>query len=153
MQQNANEMRATTDPRSSPARLTVLYDEGCAVCLRCRDWLLTQPCLVPVELLPAGFDVVKERYGALPWLGYELVVVDEKDRVWIGPSAFLMCLWATARYRSWSYRLAGPTLAPLAERFFRMVSKRRDRWSARLTNKKPEDCAWCEQRVGWKYDR
>jgi hypothetical protein len=38
----------------APSKLTVLLDERCAFCLRCRDWLAAQPCLVEVELLPAG---------------------------------------------------------------------------------------------------
>ena len=124
-------------------KLTILYDERCAVCRRCRDWLLTQPCLVEVELLPAGSFEAKERYGALPWLGAELIAVDESGAAWVGPAAFLACLWATKRYRAWSYRLAGPTLAPLAERFFWWVSKKRDRWSAWMSPDDP-DCSWCD---------
>jgi len=124
-------------------KLTILYDERCAVCRRARDWLLTQPCLVEVELLPAGSFEAKERYGELDWLGTELIAVDDTGNVWIGPAAFLAALWATAKYRSWSYRLSGPTLAPLAERFFHWVSRRRDRWSAWMS---PEDadCSWCD---------
>jgi predicted DCC family thiol-disulfide oxidoreductase YuxK len=125
-------------------RLTVLYDERCAVCRRARDWLLTQPCYVEVELVASGSAVAMDRYGAVPWLGHELVAADQEGRVWIGPAAFLTCLWATVRYRPWAYRLSGPTLAPLAERFFMFISKRRDRWSAWLG---PDDasCSWCDQ--------
>jgi predicted DCC family thiol-disulfide oxidoreductase YuxK len=126
------------------SKLTVVYDERCAFCRRCRDWLLTQHCLVEVELLPAGSTEAKDRYGSLPWLGQELVAIDQAGRVWIGPGAFLTCLWATVRYRPWAYRLSGPTLAPLAERFFKMISVRRDRWSAWL-RRDEEDCSWCDQ--------
>jgi predicted DCC family thiol-disulfide oxidoreductase YuxK len=132
-----------------PERLTILYDERCAFCRRCRDWLLTQPCLLPVEILPSGSGTARARYGTVPWLGSELVAVDERGNVWVGPAAFLTCLWVTARYRAWAYRLAGPTLAPLAERFFMFVSKRRDRWSSWLTREDP-DCTWCDQiRLRW----
>ena len=124
--------------------LTILFDESCALCRRCRDWLLTQPCLVPVQLLPAGSQEARSRYGDLaPWLGKELVVVDDGGRAWIGPAAFVTCLWATARYRSVSYLLARPTLAPLAERFFLFVSKRRDRFG-RWVEDPDADCSWCE---------
>jgi predicted DCC family thiol-disulfide oxidoreductase YuxK len=124
--------------------LTILYDERCRFCLRCRDWLATQPCLVEVELLGAGSTVARERYGAVPWLGSELVVVDERGQVWVGPAAFLMCLWATARYRSWSYLLSRPGYSHHAERFFRHVSKRRGAWGEWLGRKDDEDCASCE---------
>jgi predicted DCC family thiol-disulfide oxidoreductase YuxK len=127
-----------------PSKITVLYDERCAICRRCRDWLLGQRCIVQVELMPAGSDVAKARFGALPWLGSELVAVGDEGQVWIGPAAFLTCLWATVRYRPWAYRLSGPALAPLAERFFMLISKRRDRWSAWL-GRDDSECSWCDQ--------
>lgn len=130
------------------SRLTVLFDERCALCRRARDWLLTQPCFVEVELLPAGSAIARDRYASMPWLGRELVVVDQSGRAWVGPAAFLTCLWATVRYRSWAYRLASPTLAPLAERFFMFVTKRRDRWSGWLGREDPS-CTWCDQVQFW----
>jgi hypothetical protein len=99
---------------------------------------------VPVELLPAGSVEAYERYGTLPWFGVELVVADDLGRVWIGPAAFLICMWATARYRGWSYRLSTPKLAPMAERVFMMISKRRDRIGAWIT-REDQDCSWCDQ--------
>ncbi len=137
-------MNAATEATGEVTKLSVLYDERCAFCLRCRDWLLTQPCLVDVELLPAGSPSVRKRFGEIPGMGKELVVADDRGRVWVGPSAFVMCLWATARYRSWAYRLSRPRWAPFAERFFIWVSRRRDRWSAWLRRHDP-DCTWCDQ--------
>jgi predicted DCC family thiol-disulfide oxidoreductase YuxK len=120
--------------------LTILYDESCALCLRCRDWLLTQPCLLPVELLPSGAPEVRRRYEAAEeWLGRELIAVDDRGRAWVGPAAFLTCLWATARYRRWAYLLARPGFAPLTERFFVHVSKRRFHWGPVFGERDP-DC-------------
>lgn len=130
-------------PSATTTRLTVVYDESCALCRRCRDWLLTQPCLVEVELLPAGSEEAHERFGTVPWLGRELVVVDDLGNVWAGPAAYLTCMWATAKYRAWAYRLSTPMLAPLAARFFLCVSKRRDRWS-RWIERDQDDCSWCD---------
>jgi predicted DCC family thiol-disulfide oxidoreductase YuxK len=128
---------------ATPRSLTVLYDERCALCRRCRDWLLTQPCLLPVRLVPAGSVVRDARHTSVePWLGKELVVVDDAGRSWVGPAAFLTCLWATARYRSVSYVLSRPGLAPLAERFFLFVSKRRDRFSTWVHE--TDDCSYCD---------
>lgn len=124
-------------------RLTVLYDERCAFCRRCRDWLLTQPCFVEMDLVAAGSPMARDQFGSLPWLGQELLVADQTGRVWVGPAAFLVCLWATVRYRAWAYRLTGPTLAPMATRFFMHISKRRDRWSAWI--REDPECSWCEQ--------
>jgi predicted DCC family thiol-disulfide oxidoreductase YuxK len=112
---------------SGPEKLTVVYDEECALCRRCRQWLEGQPTHVPLEFLAAGAAAARDRYGSVPWLGADLVVADEQGNVWAGPAAFLMCLWATVQYREWSYRLSGRTLAPLAERFFLFVSHNRRR--------------------------
>lgn len=110
---------------SGPQRLTVLFDMTCAVCRRCRNWLAAQPAYVELELLAADSPEADARYGNLPWRGSELVVADDAGHVWVGPAAFLMCLWALRDWRQWSYRLSSPALAPLAERFFIALSKHR----------------------------
>jgi hypothetical protein len=66
----------------------------------------------------------------IPWLGDQLVVVADDGRVWAGSAAFLMCLWALCEWREWSYRLSGPSFAPLAQRFFQMISAERQRIAA-----------------------
>jgi predicted DCC family thiol-disulfide oxidoreductase YuxK len=116
--------------------LTVVYDEKCQLCRRARDWLLTQPCHVPVRLLAAGSPEARCRFGSLPWLGQELVVADEKGQAWVGPAAFLTCLW--------SYRLSSATLAPMAERFFYLVSKNRKRFGAPVGT--DVECSWCDRK-------
>ena len=147
---NAAETTARTPiPGGDVRKLTVLFDENCRFCLRCRDWLVTQPCLVEVELMPSGSVEAHERFGSVPWLGKELVAADDRGEAWIGPAAFLVCLWATARYRPWSYLLSRPGFSHHAERFFMHVSKRRDRWGAWLSRKDP-DCSYCDDvRMRW----
>ena len=113
--------------------LTVLYDEQCTLCRRCRHWLEMQQCLVPLNFMAAGSEEATLRYHDVPWLGADLVVVSNHGDAWIGPAAFLMCLWATEPYRHWSYKLSGRSLAPLAESFFHTVSKRRGWIGRRLS--------------------
>ena len=117
---------------ANPAGLTVVYDGACAFCRRCRAWLEAEPTYLPLRFLPAGSVEAQERWRGLPWLGYDLVVVGDSGEVWIGPAAFLTCLWATRRYRGWAGALSGPTLAPLAERFFSLVSHQRRRMNRLL---------------------
>jgi predicted DCC family thiol-disulfide oxidoreductase YuxK len=124
-------------------RLTIVYDEHCAVCRRARDWLLNQPTHVPLELIAAGSPAAKGRFKGLPWLGKELMAADDQGNVWVGPAAFLTALWATRRYRGWSFRMSGERLAPLAESFFRKVSARRHRW-ARFLHDDEVECSWCQ---------
>lgn len=108
-----------------PAWLTVLYDEQCAFCRQCRVWLEGQPTLVPVTFLAAGSPEALARYGDLPWRGEELVVVSDRGEAWIGPAAFIMCLWATEDHRYLAHQLSGRALAPLAETALAFVSHRR----------------------------
>ena len=117
--------------------LRVLYDERCALCLRCRDWLARQRSFLPLDFWACGSPEARERYGAVPWLGEELVVVSDEGDVWVGPSAFLVALWSLVEWREWSYRLSGPELAPLAERFFHAISSNRRALAAML---RPDPC-------------
>ena len=127
----------------APRGITVLYDETCGLCRRARDWLLEQPALVRVQIVPAGHPEVQRRYAeAIPSIGRELVVVDDQGRTWTGPEAFLVCMWATARYRAWSYRLSSRLLAPFSMRFFRHVSRRRHRLG-RWFGRGDTECEWC----------
>jgi predicted DCC family thiol-disulfide oxidoreductase YuxK len=118
-------------------RLTVLYDDTCALCVRCASFVASQRAYVEVEVLGSHTEAARARYGSVPWLGEELVVVSDTREVWAGPAAFLMCLWALEEWRPWSYRLSGAALAPLAERFFVALSSRRRKIAALLA---PDPC-------------
>jgi predicted DCC family thiol-disulfide oxidoreductase YuxK len=108
-----------------PQSLEVLFDPGCALCRRCVNWMQHQVSYVPLRFVPCAGAEAQARYGDIPWLGDELVVVSDTGEVWVGPAGFLTCLWALEEYREWSFRLAGPAFAPLAERFFLALSQRR----------------------------
>jgi predicted DCC family thiol-disulfide oxidoreductase YuxK len=127
----------------SVRRLTVLYDETCATCLKWAAWLTEQRSLVRLELLPAGSKAAHDQFPHVAaWLGRELVVVDDRARAWIGPPAFVMCLWALARFR-WAASLAArPLLAPLATRVFEHISNRRRRGDP--------TCAACADRLQFR---
>lgn len=110
-------------------RLTVVYDAACPLCVRCRSWMEEQAAYVAIEFLPSSSSEAIRRYGEVPWLGAELVVVSDEGDVWVGPAAFLVALWALEDYREWSYRLSGGSFSKMAERFFMALSHRR-RWIA-----------------------
>ncbi|MDN4159750.1 thiol-disulfide oxidoreductase DCC family protein [Nocardioides abyssi] len=98
------------------AGLTVLYDAGCPLCSRFRDWLADQALLVRLDLVPAGSAEARRRF---PRLDHgrtlrEVTVVRDDGAVWTGEHAWVMCLWATARHRASAERLARPQWLPLA---------------------------------------
>lgn len=97
-------------------RLTVLYDARCPLCTRFHDWLADQPVLVPLDLVPVGSAEARRRFPTLDHARTleEVTVVADDGAVWTGPSAWVMCLWATARHRPLAERLATPAGLPLA---------------------------------------
>ncbi len=121
----------------TPARLTVIYDESCELCRRCRHWLATQPTYIDLQFLACGDPRITELYGDLPFFRVELMVVTDAGQAWIGPEAFLMCLWATRRWRAMSFRLKGTAFSPLVERFFHALSDNRGAISGMLS---PHTC-------------
>lgn len=107
-------------------RLTVLYDGACPVCVHVAQWLGASPQAVPLELVDATSCIARERFGRIPWLGAELVVVADDGRVWAGPAAFLVTGWALNRWR-WLAELACSTLLlPLALMVFAFVTTHRN---------------------------
>ena len=96
--------------------LTVLYDDGCPMCRRFRDWLAEQPCLVPLDLVPAGSDEARRRFPRLDHrrTQEQITVVGDDGAVWTEAHAWVMCLWATVRHRDLAERLARPHPMPVA---------------------------------------
>lgn len=108
-------------------RLFILYDGSCPLCVRCRQWMEGKSAYVPLIFLDSNSLEARAQFDGIPWLGQELVVVSDDGRVWAGPAAFLMALWALVDYREWSYRLSGDTLSKVAEPFFKALSSQRRR--------------------------
>jgi len=109
--------------------LTVFYDETCAFCIRCRDWLWSEPQIVPLILIEKRSLAARYPELAEYSSGSDLVAVSDGGDVWTGDAAFLTILFALERYRGWAGRLSGPSLRPYAKRFFEMVSNNRGRIS------------------------
>ena len=110
--------------------LFILYDSECGLCSSARAWTLEQPALLDIEFIAAGSDRARTLF---PQLDHEqrrelLVITDEGD-VYSGDSAWIMCLYALADYRTWSFRLARPALRPLARRVWHLISTNRHRLS------------------------
>jgi predicted DCC family thiol-disulfide oxidoreductase YuxK len=96
--------------------LTVLYDAGCPLCSRFRDWLAMQAVLVPVELVAADSPEARRRFPRLDHERtlQEITVVGDDGSVWTNEHAWVMCLWATRAHRGLAERLARPAWLPMA---------------------------------------
>ncbi|MGW1889518.1 thiol-disulfide oxidoreductase DCC family protein [Streptomyces sp. NPDC002004] len=110
---------ATADRGATGApvrRLTVLYDAECPLCTFLRDWLVRQPQLVPLELLPAGSADARHRYPELDHAASlaEITVIGDAGQVYRGPAAWVVCLWALREHRPTAHRLSTPAGARLA---------------------------------------
>jgi predicted DCC family thiol-disulfide oxidoreductase YuxK len=107
-------------------KLTVLYDATCGFCVRCREWLESQPAFLELECLWSGSADVARRFPGVVAPGpADLVVVSDEGGVYRGAQAWIMCLYALRDYREWSLRLARPALLPFARRAFETVSASR----------------------------
>ncbi len=123
------------------AFLTVVYDDRCEVCRRCRSWLTSQEQLVPLRFLAASDPVVAEWAGDMVPTGDELVVVDPVGATWVGPDAFVVCLAALRRYAPLAQRLQKPALRPIAQRVFHAVSAGRGVANGFLSDRELHDVA------------
>jgi predicted DCC family thiol-disulfide oxidoreductase YuxK len=121
--------------------LTVLYDATCPLCVRCRDWLASEPQIIPLRLLPRDHPDVRRVFPTLDTAADELLVVSDSGDVWRGDAAFLTCLFALEGYRSWAHRLARPALRPLVRRAFDLLSGNRHRLAALLRLRLDADLA------------
>jgi len=105
--------------------LLVLYDDDCPLCIRCRAWLEGQRQLVPLRFASCRDAGVQARFRGIRGLGDELVVVADDGRAWVGPSAFLVCLWALDAWRGWSWALCSSLWLPIARWFFTRLTNNR----------------------------
>ena len=103
--------------------LYVMYDSHCGLCTEVRDWLRLQPSYVEVRLLASDSDEARRKFPALP--AGELAVVSDSGQMWLGDSAFILCLWALRKYRGWARKFASPLLRPMARQAFAAVSQNR----------------------------
>jgi predicted DCC family thiol-disulfide oxidoreductase YuxK len=124
-----------------PLDLQVIFDPTCELCRRLATWLRREPTWIPVTLIASDDAGIQQRIGRAAPIGEELVVVDGWGHIWVGADAFLVALWATRRYRAWSYRLAGGALAPLAQKWFDLLSSERRRISDMLEGQRRGGCS------------
>jgi len=107
--------------------LTVLYDPVCGLCQRAHGWLAEQPKLVEMVFVPCDSAQAHRLYPQLDHAltKKDLTVVTDQGAVYFGPKAWVMVLWALARYREWSYRLSSPELLPTTRRVVSLITQNR----------------------------
>ncbi|MEU7055321.1 DCC1-like thiol-disulfide oxidoreductase family protein [Streptomyces sp. NPDC046197] len=125
--------------------LTVLYDAECSLCTFVRDWLVKQPQLVPLELVPAGSEHARRRFAALDHRATldEVTVVGDAGQVYRGAAAWVVVLWALREHRPLAHRLSTPAGARLARGAVLTAAKwRGGQWGGRAYGRGD----------GWAYD-
>ncbi len=81
-----------------------------------------QSQLVPLSFAPASDPAVRSWAGDWIPVGDELVVVADSGAVWVGPDAFITCLWALSSHRKLSQRLQAPGMHAVAKQAFHALS-------------------------------
>lgn len=138
-------MTATSADRTPVRRLTVLYDAECALCGFLRDWLVRQPQLVPLEMVPAGSEEARRRFPGLDHRASleEITVVGDSGQVYRDTAAWIVTLWALREHRPLAHRLSTPSGARLAKGAVLAAAKwRGGQWNGRVYRRAD----------GWAYD-
>ncbi|MGB0768721.1 MAG: DCC1-like thiol-disulfide oxidoreductase family protein [Phycisphaeraceae bacterium] len=110
-------------------RLTVLYDPSSDFCVRCRRWLEREPKTIALRFAPRGSSRQARLYPDLELQPddrgplEELVVIDDRNRVYRGDKAWVVCLYALRRTRALAVRLSRPGMTGLARRAYALVSR------------------------------
>ena len=118
----------TAARRVMPGKLTVLYDAQCEVCRSARDWLRDQATFVRLRFVAAGSGTAMRLYPGLDHDSTlrDITVIDDGGRIYTGPKAWVMCLWATREHRARAISLTSPAMWPFARRFIAWVSTHRE---------------------------
>ncbi len=104
-------------------RMWIVYDASCGLCASVKDWICRQAALIRVEFVPSGSEDARRRFPQVP--PGELAVVGDTGEVWLGNSAWIVCLWALREYRGWAIRLSSPFLLTMAREAFTVLSNHR----------------------------
>ncbi|MFE3327679.1 thiol-disulfide oxidoreductase DCC family protein [Streptomyces sp. NPDC059176] len=109
-------------------RLTVLYDAQCTLCVHLRHWLLRQPQLVPLDLVPAASAEARSRFPALDHESTlrEITVIGDQGQVYRSTAAWIVCLWALAEHRPKAHWLSTPAGRPFARATVLAAAKYRE---------------------------
>jgi predicted DCC family thiol-disulfide oxidoreductase YuxK len=116
--------------------LYVLFDAECALCCRCRDWIMRQPAYLPLYFIPLQSPDIAQRFPGIEALkpNEQLLLISDGGAVYRGASAWIICLWALRKYRLHAQRLAAPVLLPFARTVCESLSRNRFFMSQLLFN-------------------
>lgn len=153
----AGAVTAAADPdaaRVPVRRLTVLYDAECGLCTYLRGWLVRQPQLVPLDLVPAGSEQARSR---LPGLDHastfdEITVVGDSGQVYRGQAAWIVVLWALTQHRPTAHRLCGTVGSGIARSAVLAAAKWRGSRQQREWgggSHRRGDGWWYDPELGW----
>lgn len=107
--------------------LTVFYDARCGLCGRAKSWLESEPKYVKLSFVSYDSRHARELFPKIDdWQpDKEILVLTDEGGLYRGDGAWIMCLWATVKYRGWSLRMAKPGLRFYAEKLCRLISRHR----------------------------
>ncbi len=108
-------------------RLSILYDNDCAMCRRCRGWLARQASFLDLEFIPLQSPDLSRRFPGIDAFDPrdKLIVIADDGSLYRGASAWVMCLWALQQYRSLASRMSDPLLLPFARLACQLLSQNR----------------------------
>ncbi len=124
-------------------KIWIVYDSHSRLCVKFRWWMVERPKFAEMEFLPAGMSDALRLLPDLPpeAAAEEVVVVSDEGGVYLGTSAWLMCLWGLEDFREGTERLASPRLLPLVRKAAAMALRDPGRLSSLLASAPEEEIA------------
>ncbi len=110
-------------------QITVLYDQGCSLCCRARNWLERQTQFVQLVFVPAGSYQAKIKFPTIDHEAskVELTVIADSGEVYYDAKAWIICLWALREYRTVALTMRTPNTQWAAKKLIYSISKNRHR--------------------------
>ena len=107
--------------------ISVFFDGRCGLCRSVRGWLEREPQFVALHFVSYDARLAREIFPRIAdWQpDREILALTDEGDLYQGAGAWILCLWATVRFRPWALRLARPALRPSAEKLCRVIARNR----------------------------
>jgi predicted DCC family thiol-disulfide oxidoreductase YuxK len=122
-------------------RIEVYYDGRCGMCCSFHEWINRQPRAYSMEFIPYQAVRAEQIFPGIGTLdpAREMIVRTDKNEIFRGAEAWVICLYSCKNHQSAARRLAGPGWLPIAIRSCRMLAANRHALSKIFFSKKDKE--------------
>jgi predicted DCC family thiol-disulfide oxidoreductase YuxK len=107
--------------------IEVFYDGRCGMCCSFHEWINRQPRAFGITFIPYQAPDAEKVFPGIGTLdpAREMIVRTDKNAIYRGAEAWVLCLHSCANHQTAARRLAGPGLLPVAIHACRLLAANR----------------------------